>query len=259
MLRNDLSNTVIESSTQDRLWAGFCSPTETHKLTPKQTYKYYNNCQKRPQRFTICSAISSYLPKPLLSDTFQGHLHIFWQAKPSAHQAYRSNLQQSPLSSEEQSKVVTSRQEQHQQWQIAEKPEAEPFPGGSFCVVNFYHLTDVESPQSLIAEHRCWLQDKNILGRIYISHQGINAQLSGPQSDAHAYAEWVRRHQGFEVSPSSKIHLHNKISLGILGTSAMTPVEIRWMINYGLHQRLFATLFGVLPLIYDISIKIVSL
>lgn len=69
-----------------------------------------------------------------------------------------------------------------------------------FCVVNFYHLTPLERPHAVIRQHREWLQDRDILGRIYITTQGINAQLSGPQEDAHAYAEWVGSQPGFEVS-----------------------------------------------------------
>lgn len=68
-----------------------------------------------------------------------------------------------------------------------------------FCVVNFYHLTDVDQPQELVSRHRRWLQDQDIKGRIYITAQGINAQLSGPQTSAHAYAKWVSEQPGFEV------------------------------------------------------------
>lgn len=68
-----------------------------------------------------------------------------------------------------------------------------------FCVVNFYHLTDLDKPHAAVARHRAWLQDRNIQGRIYISSQGINAQLSGPETDARAYAAWVSEQDGFQV------------------------------------------------------------
>ena len=73
----------------------------------------------------------------------------------------------------------------------------------AFCVVNFYHLTDVERPLDLLRSHRRWLDSTSIQGRIYISHQGINAQLSGPESSAHAYAEWVSSQPGFQVCNQS--------------------------------------------------------
>ena len=76
-------------------------------------------------------------------------------------------------------------------------------PSGSgrseFCVVNFYHLRDLRQPAAVIHRHREWLRGRDILGRIYISNQGINAQLSGPQKDAHAYADWVSQQPEFQV------------------------------------------------------------
>jgi len=67
-----------------------------------------------------------------------------------------------------------------------------------FCVVNFYHLTDVEKPHIVLALHRQWLHGEDVMGRIYISFQGINAQLSGPRGVAHSYAQWVAHQSGFE-------------------------------------------------------------
>eukprot|EP00891_Asterochloris_glomerata_P000295 jgi/Astpho2/295/e_gw1.00010.86.1_t len=70
--------------------------------------------------------------------------------------------------------------------------EAEP---GSYRVVNFYHLVDVPHPHHEVAQHREWLSGKDVHGRIYISTQGINAQLSGPSEDAEGYARWTQERQ----------------------------------------------------------------
>lgn len=43
-----------------------------------------------------------------------------------------------------------------------------------------------------------WMVGKDIMGRIYISSQGINAQYSGPREDAVAYADWVAQQAPFE-------------------------------------------------------------
>ena len=80
--------------------------------------------------------------------------------------------------------------------------EASDFASASqegFCVVNFYHLTALDQPHAVEARHRRWLQDRDVQGRIYISSQGINAQLSGPETDAHAYARWVSEQEEFQV------------------------------------------------------------
>ena len=47
-------------------------------------------------------------------------------------------------------------------------------------------------------EHLEWMLGRDIMGRIYISRQGINAQYSGPREDAVAYAEWVAQRAPFE-------------------------------------------------------------
>lgn len=77
----------------------------------------------------------------------------------------------------------------------------EPSSSGrlDFCVVNFYHFVNLEEPRAEIRKHREWLEARNILGRVYITHQGINAQVSGPQEEAHAYAAWVSKQPGFQV------------------------------------------------------------
>ena len=47
-------------------------------------------------------------------------------------------------------------------------------------------------------EHITWMLGKDIMGRIYISTQGINAQYSGLREDAVAYAQWVAQQQHFQ-------------------------------------------------------------
>ncbi|KAK9837225.1 hypothetical protein WJX84_006302 [Apatococcus fuscideae] len=65
-------------------------------------------------------------------------------------------------------------------------------------VVNFYHLVDVDDPEQVVREHQQQLQGKDVCGRIYISAQGINAQLSGPAKDAETYAAWVEMQTLFQ-------------------------------------------------------------
>lgn len=60
-----------------------------------------------------------------------------------------------------------------------------------YCVVNFYHLVDIEDPQEVVQRHRKYLDDKEVRGRIYVSEQGMNAQYGGITEDAVGYAEWL--------------------------------------------------------------------
>ena len=48
-------------------------------------------------------------------------------------------------------------------------------------------------------EHLEWLVGKDIMGRIYISSQGINAQFSGLRGDAVAYAQWGAQQPHFQA------------------------------------------------------------
>jgi predicted sulfurtransferase len=61
-----------------------------------------------------------------------------------------------------------------------------------FCVVNFYHLVDVEQPHEMLEQHRAYMKGKDVRGRIYISEQGVNAQYGGETRDAVGYAEWLK-------------------------------------------------------------------
>lgn len=66
-----------------------------------------------------------------------------------------------------------------------------------YCVVNFYHLVDLENPQDLIDRHKSYLHGKEVKGRIYFSEQGVNAQYGGLKKDAVGYAEWLKANEPF--------------------------------------------------------------
>lgn len=79
-------------------------------------------------------------------------------------------------------------------------PTSPSSPSSSWCIVNFYHLSEVSDPQSLVEAHRKWIEDENldIRGRIYFSTQGVNAQFGGLKDDCLAYTEKVRAMKGFQ-------------------------------------------------------------
>lgn len=92
-----------------------------------------------------------------------------------------------------------------------------------WCIVNFYHLCEVSDPQTLVEEHRKWVEEVrticqapymytvdspismdlqarlDIKGRIYYSRQGVNAQFGGPRDHCLAYTEMVRAMAGFQA------------------------------------------------------------
>jgi len=48
----------------------------------------------------------------------------------------------------------------------------------NYYVVAYYYLTDIENVQKEIIDQRLFFEDKDILGRIYISEKGVNGQVS---------------------------------------------------------------------------------
>ncbi|KAL3137311.1 hypothetical protein ABBQ32_006851 [Trebouxia sp. C0010 RCD-2024] len=79
----------------------------------------------------------------------------------------------------------------------------------SYRVVNFYHLIDIQNPYQVIAEHKHWVQDKDLAGRIYLSTQGINAQYSGLTAHAEGYAMWLQEQEQFKGLRWSSFPVHS--------------------------------------------------
>ncbi|KAL2633892.1 hypothetical protein R1flu_005371 [Riccia fluitans] len=85
-------------------------------------------------------------------------------------------------------------------------------------VVNFYHFVSIDDPHLEVARHTEFLKNQDVRGRIYISKQGINAQLSSRGKAAIDYAEWVRKDPRFsellvQTSPSPEGHAFPRLRL----------------------------------------------
>jgi len=82
-------------------------------------------------------------------------------------------------------------------------------PPAPFQLVTFYSLVSVPDVQAELARHRAWAAaGRDLRGRIYLSEQGINAQLSGAGSDALDYAAWA-------TAPGSLFHGARVSSYGV--------------------------------------------
>lgn len=77
--------------------------------------------------------------------------------------------------------------------------------GQEYYVLAFYIFTTIEDPDLEVRKHHNFFESRDIRSRIYISNQGINAQMSAAQEDAIAYMEWMREDPRF-VSIDFKIH-----------------------------------------------------
>lgn len=74
-----------------------------------------------------------------------------------------------------------------------------------YYVLAFYCFTSIENPHEEVAKHHEFFKTRDICSRIYISYQGINAQMSAEESHAKEYMDWMRQDSRF-ANIDFKIH-----------------------------------------------------
>ena len=67
-----------------------------------------------------------------------------------------------------------------------------------YLILAFYHFTSIENPHEEVSKHHVFFENRDVACRIYISHDGINGQMSASVSDAEAYMEWLKQDPRFE-------------------------------------------------------------
>lgn len=75
----------------------------------------------------------------------------------------------------------------------------------SYWVIAYYYLSSLEDPEGEIARQKEFFKGRDLMGRIYISEQGINAQMSASAAHGKEYVEWMRSDPRFN-EVSFKIH-----------------------------------------------------
>ena len=56
-----------------------------------------------------------------------------------------------------------------------------------FEILLYYQYVQIDDPESFAAKQKSLCQDNNILGRIIISHEGINGTVSGDKKATEIY------------------------------------------------------------------------
>lgn len=79
----------------------------------------------------------------------------------------------------------------------------------SYFVLAYYLFIPIDSPEEEVCKHHAFFKDRDIKGRIYISKEGINGQMSASAEDAEAYMEWMRADARFRPI-QFKIHHHHE-------------------------------------------------
>jgi len=67
-----------------------------------------------------------------------------------------------------------------------------------YLILAYYHLVSIENPEQLVKEHKKFFKNLDVKGRLYISHEGINGQMSGEEGACVEYMTWLKQQSGFE-------------------------------------------------------------
>ncbi len=78
-----------------------------------------------------------------------------------------------------------------------------------YFVIAFYLFTSIADPHAEIAKHRAFFAERDVKSRIYISYEGINAQMSALKEHALEYIEWMRQDERFK-DIDFKVHSYHE-------------------------------------------------
>ena len=67
----------------------------------------------------------------------------------------------------------------------------------TYEVLLYYLFSPIENPQQFCDEHRQFLQDLDVLGRVYVSSEGLNGTVAGTPEQMATYRAYVRSLPGF--------------------------------------------------------------
>lgn len=76
-------------------------------------------------------------------------------------------------------------------------------------ILAYYNLISLPNPHDEVKAHKDFFRERDATGRLYISEQGINGQLSGSSDCISAYIDWMQAHPFFHGT-TFKIHAHHE-------------------------------------------------
>src|ERR1700722_2735586 len=78
-----------------------------------------------------------------------------------------------------------------------------------YLILAYYHFTPLENPSLEVRRHKDFFKERDVAGRIYLSEEGINGQMSGSEKDAREYMEWLLSDSRFSSLPF-KVQPHHE-------------------------------------------------
>lgn len=73
------------------------------------------------------------------------------------------------------------------------------------CVLAYYVIENIDDPAKVVKEHKAFLEKLDSAGRIYVSHEGVNAQLSLAEGDVEAYLDYLKSEPLYKTA-DVKVH-----------------------------------------------------
>ncbi|PTM08230.1 MAG: hypothetical protein DA443_08985 [Bacteroidetes bacterium] len=67
----------------------------------------------------------------------------------------------------------------------------------TYEVLLYYLFSPIENPQQFCDEHKEFLKELDVLGRVYVSSEGLNGTVAGTPEQMETYREYVRSLPGF--------------------------------------------------------------
>ena len=105
----------------------------------------------------------------------------------------------------------------------------------AYVVLAYYRFVSLADPHNEVRRHKDFLKDRNATGRIYLSAQGINGQMSATKEVAQDYMEWMRADPRF-ADMEFKLHLHHEQAFPKMTVKYRTQL-VAFDANVDLSQR----------------------
>ena len=79
----------------------------------------------------------------------------------------------------------------------------------AYWVLAYYKFVDLENPKLEVQKHKEFFEKRDATGRIYLSEDGVNGQMSAAAEDAQAYIDWIHSDPRF-ADMQIKVHYTSK-------------------------------------------------
>lgn len=95
-----------------------------------------------------------------------------------------------------------------------------------YLVLAFYHFANISDPDLEVRQHKDFLATCDVTCRVYISSEGVNAQMCFARADAEKYMKWLSSRPGFQ-------DVYFKIQGSIRQVFARVTVKKKELVSFG--------------------------